>query len=204
MTQVFLSYRTDDAAFAAAFFDHELTREFGPDAVFFASRSIALGADWEHAMFAAVSRSDAVLVIMGPRWLTATGSDGRRRLDDPHDFVRREVELGLRLDKQVIPVHLERRHRIDPATLPESLRALASRQGAVVEFRNSKPDIARLVARLRRQIPSLAAAAPDERRVGAAVDNSVHNAINGTVSGNVIQSGKQIGGIFFGSPPPRT
>lgn len=199
VTQVFLSYRADDQPFAAAFLDHELTREFGDDAVFFASRSIPLGADWEKAMFDAVSASDAMLVIIGSRWLIATDEAGRRRLDQPDDFVRREVETGLRLRKQVIPVHLERRHRMDPDTLPESLRALAGKQGTAVEFRSSKPDLARLVTWLRRQIPALRPAPANDARPAATVDFSTHNTIHGDV-GNVVQ-GRQIGGIFFGGTP---
>lgn len=199
MPPIFLSYRVDDQPFAAAFLDHELTRELGNDAVFFASRSISLGADWEKSIFDAVSASVAVLVIIGPRWLTTTGKDGRRRLDDPSDFVRREVELGLQLGKQVVPVHLERRHTLDTGELPESLHALAEKQGPIVRFRNSKPDIARLVIQLRRQIPSLRPAAPDESRAAdrPTYDHSTHNEISGRVNGNVVQ-GTQIGGIFFG------
>lgn len=199
MTQVFLSYRTDDQPFAAAFFDHELTREFGDDAVFFASRSIPLGADWEKTMFEQVSKSDAVLVIIGPRWLTAADKDGHPRLDNPRDFVRREVELALRLDKQVIPVHLERRHRVEPDTLPESIRELAARQSTVVEFRNSKPDLARLVTRLRQQIPSLrpavATTPPATTTIGT------QNTFNGQFHGTVVQGRQHIGGIFFGEQP---
>jgi hypothetical protein len=194
--QVFLSYRTDDEPFAAAFFDDTLSREFGPGAVFFASRSIDLGTAWEKAIFEAVSDSDAVLVIIGPRWLTARGKDGLRRLDDPQDFVRREVELGLELHKQVIPVHLERRHRLDHETLPRSLWALADKQSTVVAFRNSRPDLAKLVTQLRRQIPSLGTAAQDEHHP-APGPMTVHNTV-GPVTGNVIQSGQHIGGIFLG------
>jgi hypothetical protein len=198
VTQVFLSYRVDDEPFAAAFFDHELTREFGDDAVFFASRSILLGADWEKAMFDAVSASDAVLVVIGPRWLMVTDPNGHRRLDDPLDFVRREVELGLRLGKQVIPVHLERRHRIDRAMLPETMRTLVDKQSAVVQFRNSKPDLARLVTRLRQQIPGLGTAPVDRSRPAPGPPgNSYTTTIHGNVNGYVNQ-GKQIGGIFFG------
>ena len=199
MTQVFLSYRTCDEPFAAAFFDLELTREFGPDAVFFASRSIALGDDWETAMFNAVSASVAVLVVIGPRWLTAADADGRPRLQDPRDFVRREIELGLQLKKQVIPVHLERRHDLDLDALPESLWELADKQSTTVAFRNSKPDLERLVTRLRRQIPALAPAKAPVSAAGAG--NNTHNTLLGTVHGNVIQSGTHIGGIFLGGPP---
>jgi hypothetical protein len=210
VTQVFLSYRTSDQPFAAAFLDHELTRQFGPDAVFFASRSIDLGANWETAMFAAVSASDAVLVVIGPHWLTATGKDGRRRLDDPRDFVRREIELGLQLKKQVIPVHLERRHVRDRDALPESLRELADKQSTVVAFRNSKPDLDRLATRLRRQIPALGRAkaeSPDPTPGTTNIDNSDHstrNTVLGTVNGNVFQGHKHIGGIFFGERPAGT
>jgi TIR domain len=212
VTQVFLSYRTDDEPFAAALFDNELSRELGPAAVFFTSRSIELGADWENAIFKAVSDSDAMLVIIGPRWLTAADPSGNRRLDNPRDFVRREVELGLRLSKLVIPVHLERRHRMDPDTLPDSLRALAGKQGTVVEFRNSRPDLARLVTRLRRQIPSLGTVLETETPLGAeapprsaaGVDNSTHNTVTSQRIGTVVQGRQHIGGIFFGGQPSGT
>lgn len=200
MTQVFLSYRSDDAQFAVNFFDQELSRQFGPDAVFLDSRSIDLGADWEKVMLAALSHSDAVLVIIGPHWLSATDDDGHRLIDNPRDFVRREVELGLRLGKQVIPVHLERRHRLDREALPESLRELADKQSAIVQFRNREPDLARLASRLRQQIPSLGPA-PDNKPTPAStisVDNSTHYDVSGKVNGNVLQNGKQIGGIFIG------
>lgn len=202
MTQIFISYRTEDEPFAAALFDHELSCELGPEAVFFASRSIELGTDWEKAMFAAVSGSKAVLVIIGSRWLTATDRNGNRRLDDPMDYVRREVELGLRLDKHVIPVHLERRHPIDRTGLPSSLGDLADKQSAVVGYRNSKPDIVRLVGVLRRQIPSLGPKREDARPLGVAaggrVDNSKQTTNVGQVNGPFVQGRYQIGGIVFG------
>jgi hypothetical protein len=37
---------------------------------------------------------DALLAIIGPGWLDAQES-GQRRLDDPHDFVRIEIEAAL-------------------------------------------------------------------------------------------------------------
>src|SRR5215213_2425257 len=38
---------------------------------------------------------EVVLILIGPQWLTAADRDGHRRLEDPEDDVRMEVELAL-------------------------------------------------------------------------------------------------------------
>jgi hypothetical protein len=46
-----------------------------------------------------------VLVVIGPGWFDSRTDDGRRRLDDPEDHVRVEIETVLRLESLlVIPV----------------------------------------------------------------------------------------------------
>jgi hypothetical protein len=43
-----------------------------------------------------VSACDAMLALIGPHWLTVDDEAGRRRLENPEDFVRIEVESVLR------------------------------------------------------------------------------------------------------------
>lgn len=154
MTQVFLNYRTVDEPLGAGMLDRILSEKFGSSAVFFASKSIELGELWEPEMFNAVRESVAVLVIMGRFWLTATDDEGVRLIDKEDDFVRREILLGIEADKKVIPVLLGT-PRPKRADLPEALRPLAERQSISIAYRSTGPDIDRLVAKLREQIPQL-------------------------------------------------
>jgi hypothetical protein len=63
-------------------------------------------------------------VIIGPAWLEAT-HNGRRRLDDPADFVRIEVELALKAGIEVIPVLVDGARMPGEKDLPKSISALA-------------------------------------------------------------------------------
>ncbi|KFU78399.1 TIR domain-containing protein [Amycolatopsis lurida] len=157
MIKIFLNYRTADDRFGVALLDRELSRTFGPETVFFASKSIELGAEWEKSMFDAVAESEAVLVVMGRHWLDAVDETGLRRIDDPRDFVRREILLAFELGKRVIPVRLDVPERVRADELPESLRPLSKLQDIAIGFRSASPDIDRLAARLRELVPGLRA-----------------------------------------------
>lgn len=156
VAQIFLNYRNeDDTLFGVAMLDRELSAQFGDDEVFLASKSIELGAEWEREMFQAVADSTALLVIMGRNWLDARNEDGRRRIDDPADFVRREILTALDLGKQVIPVRLAI-GRFRAEELPVELRPLVEqRQDIEIRFRSHRVDIELLARKLRKQIPSL-------------------------------------------------
>jgi hypothetical protein len=160
VTQVFLNYRTDDEKFGVALIDRALSEKFGDSAVFFASRSIAAGTEWEREMFDAIHRSHTLLVIMGRNWLeTRTDGGTVRRIDDPNDFVRREILTAFELKKQVIPVRLDVR-RFTAEELPKPLKRLPELQDIHIHCRTTRPDIDRLADQLRELIPSLRAAEP--------------------------------------------
>lgn len=177
MTQIFLNYRTEDEKYGVALLNQMLSRRFGSTAVFLASKSIGLGTEWEQAMFQAVSDSEVVLVIIGRNWLTATDEHGQRRIDNPDDFVRREIRLALELGKQVIPVRLDV-PRIAAESLPDDLRTLAALQDIEVRFRNHEIDVNRLADRLCEQVPALR---PTNQ------DSTAKFALNANTVGKVVQ-----------------
>lgn len=191
MTQVFLNYRTTDEPVAVAMLDQVLSERFGEAAVFLASKSIPLGVDWEREMFAAIEKSTALLVLVGRNWLDARDDEGRRRLDDPGDFVRREIVAALSLGKQVIPVLLGvERKTLRNAQLPADLGELTRRQSIKIEIHSAQPDIDQLVSKLRHQIPELREA----KQAASEVSNSVRA---GKITGTIVQAGTMhIGGDF--------
>ncbi len=50
--------------------------------------AIDVGTDFVDQVDRAISTSDVSLVVIGPDWLSATDTEGRRRLDDTEDHVR--------------------------------------------------------------------------------------------------------------------
>ena len=67
--QLFLSYRREDSAgHAGRLADHLLDR-FGAGSVFMDVESIEAGADFTEAIDRAIAYADAVLVVIGPKWL---------------------------------------------------------------------------------------------------------------------------------------
>ena len=124
MTDIFLSYRRQDSSSATGRLADRLEEHFGPGRVFRDHQSINPGEDFTEAIRRAVSTSTVMLAIIGPDWLTAQGSDGKRRLDQPTDFVRQEIETALQAHVPVIPVLVEGAQMPARETLPKSIGEL--------------------------------------------------------------------------------
>lgn len=156
--KIFISYRRSDSrAIAGRIYDH-LSDAFGEDKVFKDSYDIIPGDDFRGKLREAVSQCDIVLVIIGPAWLTVAHDDGTRRLDDPTDWVRIEVETALQRDEvRVIPVLVDGAKIPAAEELPESLRELAFKQAAPIR---DDPDFHTDIERLIRILGGSAAKAP--------------------------------------------
>jgi TIR domain-containing protein len=93
--RIFISYRREETAYPAAWLYDRLAARFADDQVFKDVDSIELGDDFVEVITGAVGSCDVLLALIGDRWLTVTDEDGQRRLDDPNDFVRVEIEAAL-------------------------------------------------------------------------------------------------------------
>ena len=150
--RIFMTYRREDTAYPAAWLFDRLAGHFGRDQVFKDIDSIELGDDFVEVITAAVGSCDALLALIGDRWLSSTDRDGQRRLDDPGDFVRLEIEAALARDVRVIPILVggAQMPRVDE--LPGSLAKLARRQALELSPARFDADTRRLLRVLDRTI----------------------------------------------------
>jgi hypothetical protein len=143
--RIFLNYRREDTAYAAGWLYARLAERFGGGQVFKDVDSIEPGEDFVQAVAAAVGSCDVLLALIGDRWLTITGADGTRRLDDPGDFVRLEIEAALTRDIRVVPILVAGARMPDATDLPPSLAKLVRRQALELSPSRFDSDLSRLL-----------------------------------------------------------
>src|SRR6266545_3613033 len=81
--KIFLSYRRDDSADAAALLYDRLAAHYGREQVFKDLDTLIPGDSFPREIAIAVASCDVLLAVIGRRWLTITDQRGARRLDDP-------------------------------------------------------------------------------------------------------------------------
>lgn len=146
--RIFISYRRDDAAYPAGWLFDLLVDRYGAGGLFKDVNSIQLGDDFVEVITAAVQSCRVLLAVIGKRWLNAVDEDGRRRLDDPGDFVRLEIEGALHRNVRIIPILVEGARMPRAAELPESLEKLAYREALELGPAQFARDIHRLLKAL--------------------------------------------------------
>ena len=134
MNDIFVSYRRDDSATIVDRIIGRLKSRFGKKAIFRDIDSIELGADFPSVIDRALNECKVFLAIVGEDWLEST-ADGRRRLDDPEDYVRFEIATALRRDElMVIPVRVKNAELPDAMDLPDDLQLLVTRTQRACEM----------------------------------------------------------------------
>jgi tetratricopeptide (TPR) repeat protein len=155
---VFINYRGEDSHGYGALLYAQLSQRFGAELVFLDSESIPAGADFPEELVARVRACRVLLAVIGPRWLTTADSAGRRRIDDPRDWVRRELAEAFAAGVRVIPVLTDGAEMLGEAQLPAEIAGLGRCQYRQLRRRDTTVDVDRLCADLARADPVLAAA----------------------------------------------
>lgn len=186
---MFINFRTSDEQASAALIDRELSYRFGSEQIFRAEKSVPAGADIDTVIIQGVRRSRALVAVIGQRWLV-TG-DGRRPLDDPNDWTRRELVEAYHFDVPVIPVLVGQIPYLRARDLPAELGWLPSCKYLRLNYRDVESGIERLAQALVERIPELGqrtTAEPAEPTGAAAPSGGIGSTtVNG--SGNTTVGG---------------
>jgi hypothetical protein len=148
MGAIFISYRREDAEGQAGRLFDDLTKHFGENAVFMDVAGIGAGRDFRRAIEEHVASCSVLLAMIGRNWIDAKDAAGRRRLEDPADFVRLETASALKRDIPVVPVLVQGAAIPRKEELPEDLAELAYRNGVELTHPRWDSDVQVLIKAL--------------------------------------------------------
>jgi formylglycine-generating enzyme required for sulfatase activity len=149
--KIFISYRRADSTYLIGRIKDRLITAFGDQSVFRDLDDIPAGVDFRSVLEKETNGCNVMLVMIGPQWAGITDAKGNKRLFDPGDYTRIEVETGLkRLNETlVVPILLMNAAMPSAQDIPESLDQL--RYQNAISIRND-PDFNHDIERLIRDI----------------------------------------------------
>jgi formylglycine-generating enzyme required for sulfatase activity len=161
--KIFINYRRDDSASHALNVAQYLENTFGKRNIFIDIDRLRAGLKFKTVLEDKLGQCKVMLAIIGPNWVDARDG-GSRRIDNPEDWVRVEIERALARNIPVIPVLVAGATLPSKTDLPPTLQPLIEHQCATVTttgFRHEMAGLARDVADLtvRRPWGRMAAAA---------------------------------------------
>ena len=146
----FISYRRSQNSWQARDIRRELAGRYGDASVFMDTSSLEFGEVFPDQITSAIRGCSVMLVLIGPHWLQPIA--GARRIDDPDDWVRREIQAGLqRPEAVVVPVLLDGALAPADAELPEPIKGLAALHAVEITGDDLTADIDALMSSIERR-----------------------------------------------------
>jgi hypothetical protein len=161
-TRIFISYRHDDTAKEVGRLVKRLRGS--QDQIFQDTSNIQIADHFPKKLEKALSEAVVVVVVIGKNWLDSNDSMGNRRLDDPDDFVRREIAYSIQRAEtdcllDIIPVLMPGAKMPRAVDLPRELQPLASLNALKVQskkFDESVDSLSRKIDELCSEHPQRA------------------------------------------------
>ncbi|MBA3823621.1 MAG: toll/interleukin-1 receptor domain-containing protein [Ktedonobacterales bacterium] len=123
--RVFLSYRRQETEDLCGRIFDRLSKDYGQKQIFRDLNSIPLGVDFKGYLQKVINQCAVMLVLIGMEWIAIKDESGIRRLDDPNDFVRFEVEIGINCHIPIIPLFAHGAVMPKLQELPSTIQQLA-------------------------------------------------------------------------------
>ena len=144
LQKIFISYRRQDTAANALSIGQYLEHEFCRKNVFI-DVDMKAGSNFPAVLEQRLAECKVMLVLIEQNWLEAKDEQGKRRLDDPDDWVRLEVAHALKRNITVIPVRINGADLPSKSALPDEIRGLLNHQATSVAMTGFRHDMSGLV-----------------------------------------------------------
>jgi hypothetical protein len=151
--RILITYRRSDTAGHAGRLYDALAHHFGSDSVAMDIDTIQVGVDFQSAIQSALASTSVLIALIGRSWLADSDESGRRRLDNPEDFVRMELAAAFRTELPVIPVLVGGARMPSATELPPDLARVAHLQALEMSDTRWSADVGQLIATLERLVP---------------------------------------------------
>ena len=148
MGSIFISYRREDSAASAGRIYDRVAHQMGRDNIFFDVDDIMPGADFPDVLAEKVGACDTLLAIIGKQWISNVDENGQRRLNNPNDFVRIEIETALQRGIRVIPLLVDGAPMPKSDQLPGLLKKLSRKQKIEISHTRFEADVQKLLGTL--------------------------------------------------------
>jgi len=165
--QIFISYRRDDSKHAAGRLFGHLAQKFPTSRIFMDIDKIDPGEKFAEVIKERVESCQILIAVIGPHWLDARDADGKRRLDNPEDFVRLEVSAALERGIRVMPVLVDDAEIPKSTQLPPDLQGIIGRQAVELSHNRFATDAELIIGAINRAFEKAAAAAAEKGRLEA-------------------------------------
>src|SRR5215472_6215613 len=152
---IFLSYRREDAAPYARLLQFQLRERFPDAQVFMDLDSIEAGLPFAEVIRDAVDSCAVLVALIGRQWVTIADEAGSRRLDNPGDYVRFEVQAALERGVRVIPVLVDGARPPRQQELPSVLQELAGLNALELSHARYEYDAGRLLDLIQRVLAAI-------------------------------------------------
>ncbi len=132
MSQIVISYRRSDSEAMTGRIHDCLVDHYGEEAVYRDLESVPLGKDYRSHIRGAIRRADLLIAVVGPKW-SGPKRGGGKRIKEPKDTVRAEIEAAIEHRVPIIPVLVHDAEMPVAADLPADIREFAYQNAAVID-----------------------------------------------------------------------
>ena len=148
MSGIFISYRREDSLpYAGRLFDR-LADRFGEKQIFMDIDTMKVGLDFVEQIQNAVQSCDVLIAVIGKTWVNIQDEERHRRLDNPEDFVRVEIQAALARNIPVVPLLVGGAGMPKASDLPDPIAKLTRRHAMKMSDERFRADATRLIEQI--------------------------------------------------------